>query len=100
VRQYIWLAHSRQMRHLLEAWCVCYAGDLAAFAAASVYAYRAGGAGLVAVLGLLKALPGAILVPLLTSWADRARSERLLIASVVPRALLLGAAAAAMTGSG
>jgi MFS family permease len=100
VRQYIWLAHSRPMRHLLVSWCVCYAGDLAAFTGASVYAYRAGGAGLVAVLGLLKALPGAILVPLLTSWADRARSERLLIASVVPRALLLGAAAAAMTGGG
>jgi MFS family permease len=100
VRQYIWLAHSRPMRHLLVAWCVCYAGDLAAFTAASVYAYRAGGAGLVAVLGLLKALPGAILVPLLTSWADRVRRERLLIASVVPRALLLAAAAAAMTSTG
>ena len=100
MRQYIWLARSRPLRHLLVAWCVCYAGDLAAFTAASVYAYRAGGAGLVAVLGLLKALPGAILVPLLTSWADRVRLERLLIASVVPRALLLGAAAAVMTGGG
>jgi len=36
--QYIWLARSRPMRHLLVAWCVCYAGDLAAFTAASVYA--------------------------------------------------------------
>ena len=100
MRQYTWLAHSRPLRHLLVACLVCYAGDLAAFTAASVYAFHAGGAGLVAVLGLLKALPGAILVPLLTSWADRVRRERLLIASVVPRALLLGAAAAAMTGGG
>jgi MFS family permease len=100
VRRYIWLASSRPIRHLLLAWCVCYAGDLAAFTAASVYAYRAGGAGLVAVLGLLKALLGALLVPLFTSWADRVRRERLLIASVVPRALLLAAAAAVMTGGG
>lgn len=100
VRQYSRLGRSRPIRLLLVSWGLCYAGDLAAFTAASVYAYQAGGAGLVGVLGLLKALPGALLVPLLTSGADRVRRERLLIASVVPRALLLGAAAAAMTGGG
>ena len=76
MRKYVWLAHSRSIRRLLLACGVCYAGDLAAFTAASVYAYHAGGTGLVAVLGLLKALPGALLVPLLTSWADRMRRER------------------------
>src|SRR6516162_7803632 len=85
---------------LLMAWGLSYAGDLAAFTAASVYAYRAGGAGLVAVLGLLRALPGAFLVPVVTSGSDRVRRERLLIATVVPRVLLLGLAAAAMTGGG
>ena len=100
MRQFTWLAASKPIRHLLLAWCVCYAGDLAAFTAASVYAFHAGGAGLVAVLGLLKALPGALLVPLLTSSADRVRRERLLIASVAARALLLAAAAAATTGGG
>jgi MFS family permease len=99
VRRYMWLVHSRRMRHLLASCGLCYAGDLAALAAASVYAYHAGGAGLVAVLGLVKALLGALLVPLLTSWADRVRRERLLLASVVPRALLLAGAAAAMTSS-
>ena len=49
---------------------------------------------------LLKALPGAFLVPLVTSGSDRVRRERLLIATVVPRALLLGVAAAAMTVGG
>ncbi len=100
MRRYAWLADSRPIRHLLLAWCLCYAGDLAAFTAASVYAYHAGGAGLVAVLGLLKALPGALLVPLFTSWADRVRRERLLIVSVVPRALLLAGAAAVMARGG
>ena len=100
MRQYTWLARSKPILLLLTAWGLSYAGDLAAFTAASVYAYRAGGAGLVAVLGLFKALPGAFLVPLVTSGSDRVRRERLLIATVVPRALLLGAAAAAMAGGG
>src|SRR5215468_9489372 len=96
----MWLAHSKPILLLLMAWGLSYAGDLAAFTAASVYAFSAGGAGLVAVLGLLKALPGAFLVPLVTSGSDRVRRERLLIATVVPRVLLLGLAAAAMSGSG
>ena len=96
----MWLARSKPILLLLTAWCLSYAGDLAAFTAASVYAYRAGGAGLVAVLGLLKALPGAFLVPVVTSGSDRVRRERLLIATVVPRVLLLGLAAAAMSGTG
>jgi MFS family permease len=100
LRQYAWLARSKPILLLLIAWGLSYAGDLAAFTAASVYAYRAGGAGLVAILWLAKALPGALLVPLVTSGSDRVRRERLLIATVVPRALMIGGAAAAMTGGG
>ena len=100
VRRYSSLGRIGPIRLLLLAWAVCYAGDLAAFTAASVYAYRAGGAGLVGVLGLARGVPAGLLVPLITSWSDRVRRERLLIASVVPRALLLAAAAAAMTGGG
>lgn len=100
MRQYIWLARSRPIRLLLLAWGLCYAGDLAAFTAASVYAYHAGGAGFVGILGLARGLPAALLVLLVTSWSDRVRRERLLIATVVPRALMLGAAAAVMTGGG
>ena len=100
MRQYAWLARSKPILLLLVAWGLSYAGDLAAFTAASVYAYRAGGAGLVDILGLAKALPGALIVPLVTSGSDRTRRERLLIATVVPRALMIGGAAAAMTGGG
>ena len=98
MRQYVWLARSRPIRLLLFAWFLSYAGDLAAFTAASVYVYDAGGAAYVGLLGLLKALPGALLVPLVGSWSDRVRRERLLMTSVALRALLLGAAAAVMTG--
>ena len=55
VRQYVWLARSRPIRLLLIAWFLSYAGDLAAFTAASVYVYRVGGAAYVGLLGLLKA---------------------------------------------
>ena len=50
MRQYAWLARSKPILLLLIAWGLSYAGDLAAFTAASVYAYRAGGDGLVAIL--------------------------------------------------
>ena len=70
MRPYMWLAHSKPILLLLMAWGLSYAGDLAAFTAASVYAFDAGGAGLVAVLGLLKALPGAFL-PRLTAIDGR-----------------------------
>lgn len=73
---------------------------MAAFTAASVYAYHAGGAGLVGILGLARGLPAALLVLLVTSWSDHVRRERMLIATVVPRALMLGASAAVMTGGG
>ena len=98
MRQYVWLARSRPIRLLLLAWFLAYAGDLAAFTAASVYVYAVGGAAYVGLLGLLKALPGALLVPLVGSWSDRVRRERLLMVSVALRAVLLGAAAAVMTG--
>src|SRR5215831_739878 len=97
LRQYVWLARDRPIRLLLIAWCLAYAGDLAAFTAASVYVYQVGGAAYVGLLGLLKALPGALLVPLVASWSDRVRRDRLLAVSVALRALLLAAAAAVMT---
>jgi len=100
LRRNTWLASSKSILLLLSAGGLSYAGDLAAFTAASVYAYHAGGAGLVALLGLLKALPGVFLVPLISSQSDRVRRERLLLATVVLRALLLAAAVAAMTGGG
>ena len=94
MRQYAWLARSRPLRLLLLAWGITYVGDLAAFTVASVYLYRVGGAGYVGLLGLEYALSAALLVPLISSWSDRVRRERLLIATLIPRVLLLVAAGA------
>jgi MFS family permease len=49
---------------------------------------------------LSQLVPGALLVPLISSWSDRVRRERLLTATLIPRALLLGASGAAMGGHG
>ena len=95
MRQYMWLARSRPILLLLLAWGISYAGDMAAYTVASVYLYHAGGAGYVGVLGVEWALSAAILVPLVSSWSDRVRRERLLTATLIPRALLLAAAGAA-----
>ena len=100
MRQYMWLARSRPILLLLLAWGISYAGDMAAYTVASVYLYRAGGAGYVGLLGVEWALSAAILVPLVSSWSDRVRRERLLTGMLIPRALLLGAAGAAMSGHG
>ena len=100
MRQYMWLARSRPILLLLLAWGISYAGDMAAYTVASVYLYRAGGAGYVGLLGLEWALSAALLVPLVSSWSDRVRRERLLTATLIPRALLLAAAGAAMSGHG
>ena len=100
MRQYMWLARSRPILLLLLAWGISYAGDMAAYTVASVYLYHAGGAGYVGLLGVEWALSAAILVPLVSSWSDRVRRERLLTATLIPRALLLGAAAVAMSGHG
>ena len=48
----MWLARSRPILLLLLAWGISYAGDMAAYTVASVYLYRAGGAGYVGLLGV------------------------------------------------
>jgi len=64
MRRYTWLAHSRPMRHLPVAWCACYAGDLAALTAASVYAYHTGGAGLSLIaIGVLLVVVAVVFWP-------------------------------------
>ena len=76
MRQFMWLARSRPILLLLLAWGISYAGDMAAYTVASVYLYRAGGAGYVGLLGVEWALSAALLVPLVSSWSDRVRRER------------------------
>ncbi|HEU4567752.1 MAG TPA: cyclic nucleotide-binding domain-containing protein, partial [Marmoricola sp.] len=85
---------SRSLRRLVLASAVCAAAELGAFVALSVYSYRVGGATLLGTLGAARMIAGAVLVPLVTSLADRVRREHLLVATVAPRMLLMAASAA------
>ena len=88
---------SPSIRRLVLASAICTAAELAAFVALSVYAYRVGGAGLLGALGAARMLTGAVLVPLVTSLADRMRREHLLVATVAPRMLLMAAITALLS---
>jgi len=71
VRRYRPLGRIGTVRLLrLLAWAVCCAGDLAAFTAASVYAYRAGRGRACRRAGTGQGVPAGLLVPLVTSWSD------------------------------
>lgn len=87
---------SRSIRRLLLAWMISNAAELAAFVGLSVYVFQAGGAALLGVLGVARLVPGALLNPVVTGWADRVGRERLLVATVLPRCLLFAAASAAL----
>ena len=90
---------SRPIRRLVLGSAVCSAAELASFVALSVYTYRIGGAALLGALGAARMATGAVLVPLVTSVADRLRREHLLLATVAPR-LLLTAAITALLATG
>ena len=65
-----------------------------------VVAFRDGGATAVGLVALLRMVPAAVGAPLLASYADRLRRERVLVGvSVVRAAAVVGAAAAVAAGA-
>ncbi len=81
------------------AWGGYWIVDWASLLALSVWAYRAGGAEAVGVIGLLRMLPAAFALPVGAAVTDRFPRERVLAVVYGAEALLLGLAAWAI-GSG
>jgi MFS family permease len=75
-------------------------GQYAFSIALAVYAYRHGGAGAVGVLVLVRTLPAALVSPFAAVIADRARRERVMVASDVVRAAAVAGAAAVVFAGG
>ena len=75
-------------------------GDWAYAVAASVYAYTQGGATAVGVLGTVRYVLVALVLPFSSMLADRFDRRRVMIASDVLRAVLVGAAAAVIEFDG
>ena len=89
------LLRLRQVRRIEAGWGLSLAGNLAATVALVVYAYTEGGPGLVAVYGVVRTVPGAVVVPIITALPDRLGLDRLLRVVTVVRCLVLAAAAVA-----
>ena len=81
------------LRRLQLAWTASIVGHWAYLVAVSVYAYGVGGEAAVGLIYLLRLIPAALLAPFAGLLADRFRRELVLLASLLVRAVLIGAAA-------
>jgi MFS family permease len=88
------VVRNRNLRRLEVAWAASIVGGWAYVVAVSVYAYQVGGAAAVGLIYLLRMVPAAVISPFAGLLADRYRRERILLASISVRTVLVGAAAA------
>jgi predicted MFS family arabinose efflux permease len=84
------------VRRLELAWGLSLVGFFASTIALFVYAFEEGGATLVAIYGVARAAPGAIVTPALLGLTDRVPADRLLRATTAARAVLVALASAAV----
>jgi MFS family permease len=84
------------LRRVELAWAGSVAGDWAYAVALAVYAYEAGGAAAVGLVGLIRFVPAAVAAPFAGIIADRFRRERVMLAADLVRAVALAAAAVAV----
>ncbi len=75
IRSVLRLAHCRRIE---AGWLASLAGEMAGTIALLVYAYAEGGAGLVAVYGVVRTLPAMIVTPAIVGLTDRLAPERVL----------------------
>jgi predicted MFS family arabinose efflux permease len=83
------------VRRLELAWGLALVGYFASTIALFVYAFDEGGATLVAIYGVARAAPGAIVTPALLGLTGRVPVDRLLRATTAARAALIALAGAA-----
>ena len=84
------------LRRLELAWAGSIVGYWAYGIALAVFAYEAGGAAAVGIVGVLRLLPAAVAAPFAALLGDRYRRERVMLASDVGRALVMAVAAVAV----
>jgi MFS family permease len=95
------VVRNRNLVCLELAWTTSILSHYAFLIAVSVYAFEAGGDKAVGLLFLVRLVPAALVSPFAGMLGDRYRRERVLLATNIVRAVLVGAAAiAAYTGSG
>jgi MFS family permease len=82
------------LRRLQFAWAGSTIGQWAYGVALSVFAFRAGGAGTLGLVWLIRMVPSALVAPFAGVLGDRYRREWVMISSDLVRAALIGAGAA------
>jgi MFS family permease len=88
------------LRRLELAWVGSVTGEWAYVVALAVFAYEAGGATAVGVVGVIRFLPSAVVAPFAAVLADRYSRQRVMLVADVVRAGALGGAGAAALADG
>jgi MFS family permease len=85
------------IRRLEAALAASLIGDWAFAVGLAVFAFESGGTAAVGLIGLIRLLPAAILSPFAGVLGDRYRRERVMLASLLVRTLVLGIAVAVVS---
>src|SRR5919108_3639600 len=91
-RSFATVFRNRNLRRLELAWGISFTGEWAFVVALPVYAYDAGGALGVGLVGLIRMLPAAAIAPFAALLGDRYRRERVLLFVECGRAATFGLA--------
>jgi MFS family permease len=86
------------LRRLELAWSGSIIGQWGYEIALAVFAYRAGGATAVGLVGLVRLLPAAVVAPFAALLGDRFDRKRIMVAADLVRACVMAGAAAAVFG--
>jgi MFS family permease len=91
---------NRDLARVELSWAGSMSGEFLCVVALGVYAYRAGGAAAVGLVGAIQLAPSAVVSPFAAVLGDRMRRELVIVGSETVRAAAMaGAAAAAWTGA-
>jgi MFS family permease len=99
LRAFAAVFRNEDLRRLEVAWSGSIIGQWGYEVALAVYAYRAGGATAVGVVGLVRLLPAAVVAPFAALLGDRFPRRRVMVIADVVRACSMGGAAAAVFGA-
>jgi MFS family permease len=91
---------NRGLRRVELAWAGSVTGDWAYAVALGVFAYHAGGAAAVGLVGLIRFVPAAVAAPFAALLADRRPRQRVMLAADLLRSASLAGAAAVVLGGG
>jgi MFS family permease len=96
LRAFAAVFRNEDLRRLELAWSGSIIGQWGYEVALAVFAYRAGGAAAVGLVGLVRLLPAAIVAPFAALLGDRFPRKRVMVAADLVRACAMGGAAAAV----